>query len=212
MALKEFLITASNRLMELITVIAKDSDILWVVAPLLIATIIMFIYFQKYKYEELGWNSAVANSLVTLFISIALLRYIYFMTSPASVLNFTIYFARTCMVLILFFITFIVLIVNFEHLLPKKLAYHISSPLTMNLISYVIISFVYSSLKFDWLTFVILLFMFIMFRAILYIIQYPLDELFDYLEATKRKEAIIEEKVQKTKKKLEKKLMKKGID
>ena len=44
-----------------------NEDVLWMVFPLLIATVVMLFYFEKYKDERPGWNTYVANSLVLLF-------------------------------------------------------------------------------------------------------------------------------------------------
>jgi len=190
MTVQNILLTAISRFYELLVVPAKDSDILWTVTPLLIATIIMFVYFLRYKDEELGWNSAVANSLVSLFVSISLLRYIYFINGVGTTLNFTQYLSRTVFSLLLFFTTFILLIINFKHGLSKKIAYYVSSPLTINLISYIAVIFVYSTMPFDWITFIILIIFFMLLRLLLHFTQFPLVKLFKYLKRLKEQEEI----------------------
>ncbi len=199
-----------SRFLELLTVHVRESDIMWIIAPLLIATVLMYIYFQKYKDEELGWNSAVANSLVSLFVSITLLRHIYFISPPGSTLNFIDNMSKTVFALLLLFSAFVLLIINFEHMLPKKIAYHISSPLTTNLISYIVILFVYSNMIFDSITFITLLIFFLLLRIILYIIQSPIDRFFNYMRHLKEQERIKDlekarKKIREEKKVLEKK-------
>ena len=53
------------------------TEVLWIIFPLAIATVVMLIYFGKYREEKPGWNSYVSNSLVLLFVSVILLRQIY---------------------------------------------------------------------------------------------------------------------------------------
>jgi hypothetical protein len=201
-SIQEIIITAGSRFYELLVIPSKDTTILWTVTPLLIATVIMFVYFQRYKDEELGWNSAVANSLVSLFVSISLLKYIYFITTPGSVVNFTQHLSRTVFALLLFFTTFILLVINFGHILPKKIAYHVSSPLTINLISYIAIIFVYSTMPFGWITFIDLVIIFVLLRTALYFIQFPLVWWFKLLHRLKDQEKIKD--VQKEQKKIKK--------
>lgn len=201
MIIQNIFINAGSRFYELLTIPARNPDVLWTIVPLLIATVIMFVYFQKYKEEELGWNSAVANSLVAVFVSVSLLRHVYFITSPGSILNFTQYLSKTIFSLLLFFTAFILLVVNFSHVLPKKVAYYASSPLTINLISYVVIIFVYSNIPFDLVTFFILLIVFAVFRMLLYLVQFPLVKLFKHLKRLKEQEEIKD--VQKEQKKIE---------
>jgi hypothetical protein len=174
---------------ELIRLPVRDSDILWMIIPLLLATIIMFLYFQKYKEEELGWNGAVANSLVSIFVSIALLRYIYFLT-PLGILNLTDNLSRTIFSVVLLILGFVLLIVNFEHFLPKKTSYYISSPLTINLIAYIVIVFVYSNLDFNFTTLLVLVLLFAILRILLYLIQRPIQKLFSHIQYLKDQEKV----------------------
>jgi hypothetical protein len=210
MSIQNIIFTFVSRFYELLVIPAKDSDILWTVTPLLIATVIMFVYFQRYKDEELGWNSAVGNSLVSLFISMSLLRYVYNITTPGSVLNFSQHISRTIFALLLFFVTFILLIVNFGHVLPKKIAYYVSSPLTINLISYLAVIYVYSKMPFDGITLIVLLLFFVILRVLLYFVQFPLVRWFKYLKRLKEEEKIkdvVKEqtKIKKVKKDIKKK-------
>lgn len=190
------------RFLELLNAPFRNSDILWTVVPLVIATLIMFIYFQRYKEEELGWNSAVANSLISLFVSISLLRHLYFISGDGNIINLTGNLSRTVISLLLLFWGLLLLIINFKHSLPKKVAYFLSSPLTINLISYVAIVFVYSSMPFDFLTFLVIVIFFSTVRIILYLVGFPLSNLFKYMKKLKDKEVI--EDIHKEKKKITK--------
>ncbi len=198
-----------NRFLELFFALSRDTDILWIVAPLLIATVIMFIYFQKHREEQFVWGSAVSNSLVSLFVSVSLLRYIYFLGGSGNILNLSENLSRTIFSLVLFFMAFLLLIFNFGHILPKRVAYHLSSPLTINLVSYLAIIFVYSTMPFDIITFLVLLVFFVLMRLILYIFQFPLVKFFKYLTKIKDMEEIEDVKKEKKKIKEEKRKIKK---
>ena len=176
-------------LIELIKVPFLNQEALWIITPLIIATTIMFLYFLVHYEEELGWNSAVANSLVYLFVSLNLLKYI-FEIPPVDVSNLTIYISKTVLSLVLFFLGIIFLLLNFEHVLPKKVSYYLSSPLTINLFAYIVIVFVYSSLTFNMVVLLTMISLFILLRLLLYLVQIPLKKLFKNLKTLKENEKI----------------------
>lgn len=188
----EILIVAGKRLLELLKIPFIDSEVTFTVVPLIIAMIIMFLYFRKYKWEELGWNSAVANSLVTLFVSIELLKHIYFINGFGDIANYTTYLSRTLFTLILFFLGFILLMINIQHTLPKRIAYYLSSPSNINLISYILILFVHSKIPYDIITFIVIIILFLILRLLLILLQLPVEKMFLYLEEMKIKEKIAE--------------------
>ena len=96
---------------------------------------------------------------------------------------------------------FILLIINFQHLLPKKISYPASSPLTINLIVYIVIMFVYSNINFDWITLIILILFFAIIRFILFLIQKVMESIFSYFDSLKKEEDI--ESLVNVKKKIE---------
>jgi len=182
-------------------------DVFWIVFPLLIATIVMLFYFEKYYDEELGWNTSVANSLVLLFISIALLRYIYSI-GDGGAFNFIIFSEKTLVVILLLVIGILLLSLNFKHLLPEKIAYFISSPLIINLIAYAGILFVYSASVPSGIFFLALLIFSFGIFSLLNGIRIPIRLIFKYLKKIKEKEPIENIKKEKQKLKKEKKRIK----
>lgn len=126
-------------------VINRDTGLLWIITPLIITMFLMEFYFGRYNKEELGWNSAVANSLVLIFVSVDLFRYIYGggNLSFDTLSNMTTQTFIACIVAIngIWF-----LYVNFFHILPKRFAFIMSSALPINLIAYISIIFVYTNL------------------------------------------------------------------
>lgn len=187
--------------------LSLEENILWIVFPLLIATIVMLIYFEKYKGERPGWNTYVANCLVLLFVSVILFRYIYNMDG-AGTINFINYLSKFIVSLIILLMGIVILFLNFAHFLPEKIARHLSSPLTLNLIAYIVILYVYSEIQDGWTIFISLLIIFIVLLLILNLIRIPLRNLFWYIKKMKEKEKV--EQIKQDKKPIQEK--KKQID
>jgi len=159
----------------------------WVILPLIMATIIMLIYFEKYDEERPGWNTYVSNSLVLLFISVILFRYIYGLGGGGAI-NFITYLDKAIISLVLLLIGIVMLFLNFKHFLPEKIAKYLSSPLTLNLLAYIVILRVYSNLNCELETFLSLLIIFLFFLLVFNLIIIILKNLFSKLKKIKEKE------------------------
>ncbi|MBR9702244.1 hypothetical protein GOV13_04980 [Candidatus Pacearchaeota archaeon] len=182
------------------------TELLWIVFPLAVATIVMLVYFERYKEERPGWNTYVANSLVLLFVSVILFKYIYSING-AGLNNFVTFLSKFIVSLFILLGGVIILSLNFEHYLPEKIAMYLSSPLTLNMVAYIAILYVYSEL--DSSGFVILLsllILFVLLVSVWHILRIPLKKLFVHLKRMKEKEKldkILGEKVEIRKKKKE---------
>ena len=60
----------------------------WIITPLFVTFLVMTFYFGVYKREELGWNTALGNTIVLMFVAIDLLRTVYHYTIPPMLENF----------------------------------------------------------------------------------------------------------------------------
>lgn len=118
-------------------------DVFWNVLPLLLLTVMIISYFSRYKDERAGWNTYFTNSLVLIFVSIILFRYIYNIGIPSAG-NYFAYSAKSIAVLLLLTIGTLFMRFDFSHLLPERYARVINSPLTINSLAYAVILFVYS--------------------------------------------------------------------
>ncbi|MFH1307986.1 MAG: hypothetical protein ABIH72_03980 [archaeon] len=167
------------------------TDLLWVVFPLFLATVVMLFYFEKYRDEKPGWNTYVANSLVLLFVAMIMFKQIYSYDSLGAI-NFILFPLKFILALIVLFIGIIVLFLNFEHFLPEKLARYISSPLTLNLIAYILVLYVYSGIKDGWSIFFSLLILFIILIIIFNTIRILMRKIFLKLKKMKEKEKLEE--------------------
>ena len=164
-------------------------NVLWNIIPLAIATIVILMYFERYREEKAGWKTYLSNSLVLLFVSMALFRYIYTING-AGVFNYVDYLGKTIAAAILLLIGLILLRFNFEHILPERFAKYLGSILTINMIAYAIILFVYSTFPASWNDLFALLIITVTLLIILNLAKFPLDKIFDYIEREKRKEQI----------------------
>ncbi|MGD9276788.1 MAG: hypothetical protein PVJ67_06475 [Candidatus Pacearchaeota archaeon] len=165
------------------------SEILWTIYPLAIATIITVVYFEKYKDENPGWNTHVANSLVLIFVSAATFKH-FFSLNGQGLINITMFPLKFTISTITFVLGLVILFVNFEHILPEKISRKISSPITLNTIAYILILFVYSELPTSISLFISLLIIFIILILILNLLKAIFKKIFVKLKKMKDHEKI----------------------
>jgi len=161
-----------ERFIELITAPYYHKEMLWIVLPLIIALILMQLYFGRYRKEELGWNSAVGNSLALIFVSMDLLRRIY--TTSSSKAIFDVIFGNFKEVLVVFVIglvSFWLLFGEFFHLLPKKLVFLVSSSLPTTVVAYMGIVLIYTNVPLDSITLLAGFLLFIALVVLFFIIH-----------------------------------------
>lgn len=183
-----------ERLIIVVTAPLEHQEMIWILFPAITTMLLMTIYFGRYRREELGWNTAVGNALVLIFVSLNLFEQAYPQANPIRAL--TTFFREITastgadllpgiVASIIFLYAFILLIVDFFHWLPKKAAFFISSPLPINTIAYFGIVFVYSAtannpLALDGYTLASFITIFLLLYIVLGIIQ--------FLEPHKREE------------------------
>jgi len=159
------------RLEELVTAPYYYPDMIWMVIPLITTLLIMQFYFGRYSKEEMGWNTAVGNTLVLFFIALDLLRHIYNLP-PADLINFFYYPIKTMVALLVSIEALTLFFADFFRFLPKRLAFFISSPLPVNLTAYVAIALVYSHLAFDYYTILAALVLFVILFIAIHVLQF----------------------------------------
>jgi hypothetical protein len=165
------------------------TEVLWNVIPLVVATIIILMYFERYDKERIGWGSFLSSSLVLLFISLSLFRYI-FSINGAGAFNFIEYFGKTIVTAMLLLVGLILLKFNFGHILPKSIAKYLNSTITINLGIYAAILFVYSEFKTSWNDLFALLILAGALSIILNLAKLPLGKIFNFVEEEKKKEQL----------------------
>lgn len=171
-------------------------EVLWSVLPLVVATILIVSYFQRYREESPGWNGYLTTSLVLLFVSVDLFRYIYNIDGEGAV-NFITYQAKSIASVFLFLIGFLILRFNFEHLLPERFAQYVSSPIAINVIAYGIILFVHSKETFSWGLLLGVILIMIILSLIFNSLKLPARKIFNYVEKEKKKDKVKDVKEEK---------------
>jgi len=201
MVWKEFLLALKivwERALEIVRQVQVNKEMLWILLPLLAAMFLLELYFSRYKKEELGWNSALANSLVLFFVGLNLCSFLY---NPDPSKNMLYGFGSIKPELmeeaikksaIAFFIVFesvLLMLLDFFHLVSKRFAFGISSGLVLNFIGAISIILVRSDVKIDLITIpaVLLLFAFtVAFFSLLRLI-FPSTEESEESEETETK-------------------------
>ena len=199
--------------LELLTAPAINPEVWWIITPLIITLVLMTFYFGRYAKEEFGYNTAVGNSVVLLFVGIDLLRYLYYSEFPPSLLAYQHRPIVTIICLLVMLEAITLLYSSFFHALPKKFTYWICSPLPVNLQAYVAIALVYSRITFDWYTLIASMVLFFLLFILLHVLQFFQKMLTEIIHKAKIEEAKEEKKqaeqMKREAKKKEKELRKK---
>jgi hypothetical protein len=134
-----------NRCLQIIDAPFQNTDMLWMLLPLIATIIFLEFYFGRYKDEELGWNTAYGNALVLLFISIDLFRRTYEPMGKPIKDALLLGDIKILISMVIMAFALLILFIDFFHFLPKKIAYMISSPAYLNFIALLGIIIVYSN-------------------------------------------------------------------
>jgi len=179
------------RFLELVTAPYEHTELLWITIPLIIALVLMDIYFGRYKKEELGWNTAVGNTLALVFVAMDLFRQVWQRLAEPSLWNLFIgHFKDTLVILILALGSLWLFIANFFHVLPKKMAFLISSSLPTTVFAYLGIVLIYTDIPLDKYTLLAGLVLFAFLLFVLKLIQFFVP----WYISEKDKEKMIKEK------------------
>jgi len=143
----ELFVPILDRFYELVKAPYLNTEMLWIALPLLITLVIVELYFGRYRGERLGWNTALTNTLVLIFVSLNLLQRIFKENNGnwvdmLSSSSFIIALVILVLGIILFF-------VDFFHVVPKSLAFIFSAHLPINITAYTAIVLVYNKLPLD---------------------------------------------------------------
>lgn len=158
-----------EKIVDIIQQPIANTDMLWMLIPMIAALFLMELYFGRYKEEELGWNTAVSNSLVLFFVGMNLC---YFLSinnmlvglgevSPAV---FDMALKKSFIAYFIIIESIFLLVLNFFHLAAKRFAFGVSSGLILNFVGIMAIIFIYSTsevLLSEWITIPAILVIFI---------------------------------------------------
>ena len=148
-------------------------------------------------------------AVVLLFVSIDLLRYVYYSEFPPSLLAFQNRPIATIICLVVVFEAVALLYSSFFHALPRKITYWITSPLPVNLQAYAAIAVIYSRIAFDWYTLLGVVVLFFALLLAMRLLQASQHGVTESIHKAKIAEAKEEEKIAEVMKKEAKKKTKK---
>jgi len=150
-------------------------DTLWMILPLILILVLIHLYFGRYRKEELGWNSAFGNSVSLLWICVILGRDIVqrhgFETLYSEFLTNHFVMSDVILVSILTVWVIVLLFMNYFHVLPKKIAFIVSSSDSVYILAYVIISLVVGNFIVDKHVILAAVVVFVLLTAVLELIK-----------------------------------------
>jgi len=141
------------RILEILLVPYFNRDALWTIAPLIFALVMLQMYFGKYKTEQLGWNTAYGNTISLVWVTAILFKYFHETYGLADAWLSLEYRGYFFLIVGLGVFTLILAFLNFEHIMPKKLAFFLSSSLPTNGLAYFVLVIVLGKIPLDEVTF-----------------------------------------------------------
>ncbi len=180
-------------LQEMVYLPLTKPEILWTVLPLLVTAFFLELYFGRYKIEELGWNTAFGNCISLVWVTSALVRFMYELHGKEIfVLQWTSYSPTMLLILLLGVWSLTLAICNFFHVLQKWLSFFLSSTIPVNVSALVASILVLGQFPMDRVTgvaTVIATIMLVIIFATIQSIMIPSKEAKVYIENYKKKAA-----------------------
>lgn len=158
-----------ERFVQLVKAPIINPDMLWIALPLLLTLVIIELYFGRYRDEKLGWNTALTNTLVLIFVSLNLFQQV-FRSEGGSFFRAT-FTTGFYIALFIFVLGIVLFLVDFFHTLPRGLAFTISAHLPVNLTAYTAIVLVYNKIPLDFATILAWIAMIIILGIIFFFIK-----------------------------------------
>lgn len=152
----DFLPIVLFRMWDLVAAPFRHQEMLWIIFHLALTLFVLEFYFDRHGDEELGWAAAVANSLVLFIVAVDLIKHAFHNATPWEVLRvvaLAIFTEQTLplepqvLILVIFVgaLGVAITLINYYHLLPRKLAFEMSGHPPVNFLAYLAIVIVYTS-------------------------------------------------------------------
>ena len=154
------------RIIELLQVPLSKPFTLWEIVPLFVTMFITELYFARNQDEELGWNTALGNSMVLMFVGASILRY----QAITGVL--TISSLKTVVPILLIFFSFILAFLDFFHMIPQFIAFKLSSKLPLNYLAYLVVVYAYTTIPFNSITIIAAVALFVMLMVFFLLVKH----------------------------------------
>lgn len=145
----------------------KDLSVLWLLIPMFSLWLILEIYFELHKSEQLGWNTALGNGVSLCWIIIGLLRELF--SKELDLLK------AGVLIIILLYGVFVIFI-SFTHKLSAKITYALASPTLIYFIGSVAVLWAFDLLQINFAVFIDLLILLGLVVGLLQIIKHFMPE------------------------------------
>ncbi len=107
--------------------------------PIFLGLVVIELYFGRYAFEDLGWNSAVSNSVLLITTALSLILQLDLISIPPSGPRAVVAYGVLALGLV-------ILLLNFYHVWPAEIAFNVSSGFTAYTTVYITIAAVYEGL------------------------------------------------------------------
>ncbi|MCJ7478559.1 MAG: hypothetical protein MUP63_00075 [Candidatus Nanohaloarchaeota archaeon QJJ-7] len=130
-----------QRFLSILLFPVNNPEFLPSLIPIFLGLAVIELYFGKYSFEQLGWNSAVSNAVLILATALTLIVRLNLLGAPSGP-RYTV--AYGVLLLGLF-----ILIMDFYHVWPASIAFVVSSGFATYTSVYISIAWVYDGLPLD---------------------------------------------------------------
>ena len=136
----EYLPEILGRFVDIIKAPIDHPQMLWIIAPILIALIILQLYFARYRHVQNDYFSALSNAIFLIFVSADLL---HFLANNGLLFSDRV---KTGIAFLIIIVGSVLIIVDFFRLLPAQTIFQLSSKATFYFMSYIAIILVYTNI------------------------------------------------------------------
>lgn len=109
--------------------------------PIFLGLIVIELYFGRYQFERLGWNSAVSNAVLLIATALTLILELNLTSAPSG--------PRYLVAYGILGLGATILTLNFYHVWPARIAFSVSSGFVAYTLVYLAIAWVYEELPLD---------------------------------------------------------------
>jgi len=138
----------------------RDLSVLWILIPIFSIWLILEVYFETHKSEELGWNTALGNGVSLFWLMIPLLKFIFGQEG--------IVWSKAAFLILILLYGIFVIILAFTHKLSSKITYALAAPTWIYFLAGVATLWIYGSLE---ITSWVLLDLFILLGIVILVLQ-----------------------------------------
>ncbi|MFB6077283.1 MAG: hypothetical protein ABEK12_04095 [Candidatus Nanohaloarchaea archaeon] len=134
--------TVLDRFLTLILFPAANPEFIPTLIPIGLGLVTIELYFGKYAFEDLGWNSAVSNSVLIIATATTLIVRLNLLDLPPAG-------PRALVAYGILVLGLAILLLNFYHVWPPEIAFNVSSGFVAYTTVYLAIVTVYTGIPID---------------------------------------------------------------